>query len=116
MDRTDIWIESEKEVSRLGVPVKYKGYYYLIIAVVLAFKSGLRKAELCNEIYDRIASMNNVSSQSVEKAIRMSVVRAWKNEEGPMRRLYPGYCKKPTNSEVIAYITSRLRLETTRGI
>ncbi|MBQ3281842.1 MAG: hypothetical protein IJH41_05510 [Eubacterium sp.] len=113
MDRTDIWIESEKEVARLGVRDKYKGYYYLIIAVVLSFKAGLRRGEYSKEIYDRIAVMNDVSVQSVEKAIRTSIIKAWSDEGSTLRNSYSWRGKRPTNSELIAFITSRLRLETT---
>ena len=116
MERPDIWVVSEEEVSRLGVPMTLKGYYYLVIAVVLSVKYGLIKAALIKEIYMKIAEMEEVSWFSVEKDIRNCLVKAWKDEKGPFRNTYPGRVGMPTNSEVIAYITSRIRVETTLRI
>lgn len=112
MDRTDLWIITEEEVIRLGIPVTCKGYYYLVGAVVLSVEIGMRKASLSKDIYCRLAEMNDVSSQSVEKCIRNCLLKAWTNDSGCLRETYPDSSRKPTNSEVIAYITSRIRLET----
>lgn len=116
MEIPDIWVVSEEEVSRLGISMTQKGYYYLVIAVVLSVKYGLVRAALIKEIYMKIADMEEVSWSSVEKDIRNCLVKAWKDEEGPLRKTYPGRAGKPTNSEVIAYITSRIRVETTLRI
>lgn len=112
MEESDLWIVSEKEVSRLGIPIKLKGYYYLVLAVALSVKVGLRKEQLSKGLYLKIAEMNDVTSYSVEKDIRNCLIKAWSDDNSLLRKTYPEYSKKPTNSEVIAFITRRIRLET----
>ena len=116
MDQKDLWMSTEREVARIGIPVSYKGYYYLILAIVLSVNTGLRKASLSKEIYPAIADMNDVSLSSVERDIRHALLRAWTDDSGLLRKAYPGYAARPTNGEVIAFITSRIRLETRPGI
>ena len=112
MDRKELWLLSEKEVIRLGIPFRCKGYYYLIIAVVLSVETGMSKASLSKDIYCRIAELHEVSSQSVEKCIRNCVINAWSDEKSGLRGICSAGRKKPTNGEIIAYISSRIRLET----
>ncbi len=112
MNDDDLRILSEREVSRIGVPMAYKGYYYLILAIVISVRAGIRKASLSKEIYSSIADMNAVTKGSVEKAIRDVLTRAWMEGSGELRSMRPGRSGTPTNGEVIAYITSRIRLET----
>ena len=116
MERHDLWTLSEAEVTKLGIPVSSKGYFYLIVAAVISFKIGMRKAALSKEIYARIAEMNDVTRISVERDKRNSIIKAWEDSSGALRYMYPEYEKNPTNSEVIAFITSRIRLETARRI
>lgn len=111
MTKDDIFIMAEKEVTKLGVPITDKGFYYLVYAITLSVQIGMRKICLSKEIYDRIASINEVSTESVEKCIRNSLSKAWTRS----RRRYIEMCskdgKKPTNAEVISFISSRIRLE-----
>ena len=116
MDGQDIWMLSEAEIVKLGIPVTSKGYYYLIAAVVISFGIGIQKASMTKEIYLRIAEMNGVTGISVERDIRNCIIKAWADRKGALRCIYPEYVKNPTNSEVIAFITSRIRLETEPGI
>ena len=112
MKESDLWVISEMEVTRLGISMTLKGYYYLIIAVVLSVKLGIRQESLCKVLYQKIADMHQVSWCSVEKDIRNCLFKAWSEGSGALRSAYPRNSKKPTNGEVIAYITSRIRLET----
>lgn len=112
MGNSNLWTLTESEVTRLGIPATFKGYYYLVIAVVLSVQIGMRKVSLSKDIYQRIADMNNVTISSVERDIRNCLVRAWRDNRDLLLGIYGRTAKMPTNSEVIACITSRIRLET----
>lgn len=106
---------SEQEVIKLGVSVSYKGFYYLVFAIVFAVEIGLRKINLNKEIYDRIAYLNDVTRESVEKCIRNCLVKAWQNQECEYIKTLSPNGKRPTNGELIALISNRIRLERGSG-
>ena len=110
----EIWDLTQNEVSKLGIEKKYKGYSYLISAIMLNVCRGMMNSSLYKEIYPSVADMNGVSPESVEKCIRDSLERTWKTS----RNSYLMHCSsgsgKPTNNDVIAFISDRIRLE--RGI
>ena len=111
MNDNDLWKTSENEVMSLGISVSCKGFYYLVYAVVYSLELGLKKVELCKDIYQRIACINHVSAGSVEKCIRNCIIRAWNENEEAFVNIFGFDSRKPTNSEVIACISSRIRLE-----
>jgi len=115
MRHEDLIAITEKEVSRLGVSVASKGFYYLVFAITLSVQIGMRKACLNKEIYDRIAELNEVSTESVEKCIRNSVTRSWERSREPYNEICGNDDKKPTNAEVISFISSRILLERSHG-
>ena len=109
MLRNELIRLSEQEIIKLGVPVSSKGFYYLVYAVVFAVEIGLRK------IYDRIAYLNDVTKESVEKCIRNCVIKAWQSQKCGYMRTICQNGKRPTNGEVIALISTRIRLERDSG-
>ena len=111
MDRKDLWLISERMVRDIGISVAYKGFYYLICAVVISTEIGMRKGALAKEIYENISVMYSVSVESVEKCIRSCISRAWNDDPMNFSRIYEFKGRKPTNGEVIASISSRIRLE-----
>lgn len=68
------------------------------------------------ELYPTIASMNNSTSSRVERAIRHAIELAWNRGKIETLEAIFGYTVKtdkgkPTNSEFIAIIADKLRLE-----
>ena len=106
-----LFVTSERMLSDMGFSGRYKGYYYLILAIVLSLESGIQKDALTKEIYDLIACFHNVSVDSVEKCIRTCIVKAWNEDPSHFSWRYGYMTRKPTNSEVISFISSRIRLE-----
>lgn len=103
-------------MREIGVPAHIKGYQYLRDAVVLVVK----KMEMINSItkmlYPAIALKHNTTSSRVERAIRHAIEVAW--TRGQVETIYDlfGYTVsngkgKPTNSEFIALIADKLRME-----
>lgn len=111
MKDNSIWADTQKIVMSLGISVSCKGFYYLIYAVVFSLELGLQKVSLEKDVYERIACINKVSVYSVEKCIRNSIIKAWNDNGGYFRKAYGYSPKKPTNSEVIAFISNCIRLE-----
>ena len=111
MREANLWKISRDEVERLGIRNNCKGFYYLVCAAVIAVQVGFRKASLNKEIYDRIAEENEVSRESVEKCIRNCLEKAWMTGESDVIFMLGETGRKPTNSEAIAYISDRIRLE-----
>lgn len=111
MENSNVWYVTEQLVRSLGIREKYKGYFYLISAVVISVETGMRKADLYKEVYEKVASLNDVSAESVEKCIRTCIKRVWKLDPYVFSELAGREVEKPTNEEVIAIISSRIRLE-----
>lgn len=114
-------INLEAEVTRLihevGVPAHIKGYQYLRDAIQMCVKDMDMLNSITKILYPEIAKKYNTTASRVERAIRHAIEVAWNrcNPES-VEELF-GYtinsCKgKPTNSEFIAMISDRIRLET----
>jgi two-component system response regulator (stage 0 sporulation protein A) len=110
----------EAEVTRLihevGVPAHIKGYQYLRDAIQMCVRDMDMLNSITKILYPEIAKNYNTTASRVERAIRHAIEVAWNrcNPES-VEELF-GYtinsCKgKPTNSEFIAMIADRIRLE-----
>ncbi len=110
----------EKDVTEMiheiGVPAHIKGYQYLREAIMMSVKD----IELLNSItkilYPSIAKRFQTTPSRVERAIRHAIEVAW--NRGKMETLDQlfGYTintgkGKPTNSEFIALIADKIRLQ-----
>ena len=100
----------------VGIPAHIKGYHFLREAIKLA----IRQPDIINSItkglYPSIAEKFSTSSSKVERAIRHAIEVAW--NRGRMETLNSlfGYTistgkGKPTNSEFIALIADKIRLQ-----
>lgn len=116
--------DSDKELEilisdimrQIGVPAHIKGYQYLRFAILLTIKDpGLLHA-VTKELYPTIAKQNKTTSSRVERAIRHAIEVAWDRGDVDVLSSYFGYTiqnsrGKPTNSEFIAMISDKIRLE-----
>ena len=100
----------------MGVPAHLKGYYYLRDAIIMTGKDVELVSSVTKLMYPVIARHFKTSPQKVERAIRNAIEVSWQrgNEES-FDRLF-GYSQKngksrPTNSEYIARIADKVRLE-----
>lgn len=103
-------------IHSVGVPANIKGYQYLRDAIIMA----ICEADLINavtkQLYPRVAANHKTSPSRVERAIRHAIeVACLRGNEEVLYRLF-GYTVnnskgKPTNSEFIAMIADKLRLE-----
>ena len=114
----------EKTISQImreiGVPAHIKGYEYLRQAISLTVEDPSFMHAVTKLLYPTIAKNNKTTSSRVERAIRHAIEVAWDRGDVDVLASYFGYTiqnsrGKPTNSEFIAMISDKLRLEMKAG-
>lgn len=110
----------EKDVTdmihEIGVPAHIKGYQYLREAIIMSVQDSEMMGSITKILYPTIAKKYQTTSSRVERAIRHAIEVAW--NRGRMETLDDmfGYTintgkGKPTNSEFIALIADKIRLQ-----
>lgn len=112
----DLEIEITNLIHEIGVPAHIKGYQYLRDAITIVVKDMDILCAVTKELYPMIAKMNNTTPSRVERAIRHAIEVAWNRGRIETIDALFGYTVKndkgkPTNSEFIAIIADKLRLE-----
>lgn len=110
----------EKDVTdiihEIGVPAHIKGYQYLREAIMISVNDVEMLNSITKILYPSIAKKFQTTPSRVERAIRHAIEVAW--SRGKMETLDAlfGYTintgkGKPTNSEFIALIADKIRLQ-----
>lgn len=120
--RTEIPVmqDLEKDVTdmihEIGVPAHIKGYQYLREAIMMSVEDVEMLGSITKVLYPTIAKKYQTTPSRVERAIRHAIEVAW--SRGKMETLDGlfGYTintgkGKPTNSEFIALIADKIRLQ-----
>ena len=103
-------------IHEVGVPAHIKGYQYLREAIMMVIKDIDVINQITKSLYPQIASKFNTTPSRVERAIRHAIEVAWgRGDQKTVEKIF-GYTisaskGKPTNSEFIAMIADKLRLE-----
>lgn len=103
-------------LHEIGVPAHIRGYHYMREAIIMAINDIDVLNYITKELYPSIAKKCNTTPSRVERAIRHAIEVAWsRGKVDAIDNLF-GYTVnnhkgKPTNSEFIALIADRLRLE-----
>ncbi|MGM9534544.1 MAG: sporulation transcription factor Spo0A [Intestinibacter sp.] len=103
-------------IHEIGVPAHIKGYLYLREAIKMVIDNVELLGAVTKELYPSIAKKFNTTPSRVERAIRHAIEVAWsRGKVDTINKLF-GYTVhttkgKPTNSEFIAMIADKLRLE-----
>ena len=111
-----IEISVTKTIHSVGVPANIKGYQYLRDAIIMSIKDTELINAVTKQLYPKVATRHNTSPSRVERAIRHAIeVACIRGNEEELYNLF-GYTVsnnkgKPTNSEFIAMIADKLRLE-----
>jgi len=103
-------------LHEIGVPAHIRGYHYMREAIMMAVEDLDILNYITKELYPTIAKKCNTTSSRVERAIRHAIEVAWSRGKVEVIDSMFGYTVsthkgKPTNSEFIALIADRLRLE-----
>ncbi len=113
---TDLEIIVTDIIHRLGVPAHIKGYHYLRTAILQSINDRQLMECVTKKLYPSVAEKYNTTSSRVERAIRHAIEIAWERGNTDVLNSFFGctidvYKGKPTNSEFIALVTDKLRLQ-----
>ncbi|CCX59013.1 putative uncharacterized protein [Blautia hydrogenotrophica CAG:147] len=103
-------------IHEIGVPAHIKGYQYLRDAIILCVNDMEMLNSITKILYPTIAKRQQTTPSRVERAIRHAIEVAWsRGKMDTIDELF-GYTVstgkgKPTNSEFIALIADKIRLE-----
>lgn len=103
-------------IHNVGVPAHIKGYQYIREAIMLAVENEDIINSITKTLYPTLASTFSTTPSRVERAIRHAIEVAWNRGQIEMHDKIFGYTVnsnkgKPTNSEFIAMIADKIRLE-----
>ncbi|HKM35123.1 MAG TPA: sporulation initiation factor Spo0A C-terminal domain-containing protein [Lachnospiraceae bacterium] len=100
----------------IGVPAHLKGYYYLRNAIMMTGRDIEVVTSVTKLMYPVIAKKFKTTDQKVERAIRNAIEVSWlRGNTQTFEKLF-GYSiqngkGRPTNSEYIARIADKVRLD-----
>ena len=109
-------VEVTNIIHDIGVPAHIKGHQYLREAIMLAMKDNDILNGVTKQLYPAIADNFHTTPSRVERAIRHAIEVAWGRGKIDTLQSVFGYTinmgkGKPTNSEFIAMVADKLRLE-----
>ena len=105
-----------KMLHELGIPAHIKGYQYLRDAISMVVRDREMMEAVTKILYPEIAKRNGTTARRAERAIRHALEVAWDRGDVDTLNSYFGYTihnlrGKPTNSEFIAMIADKMRLD-----
>lgn len=103
-------------LHQIGVPAHIKGYQFLRDAILMTMEDQEYINSVTKRLYPEIARQNGTTASRVERAIRHAIEVAWDRGDVDTLNSYFGYTihnlrGKPTNSEFIAMIADKMRLD-----
>ncbi|MBE1553797.1 sporulation transcription factor Spo0A [Sporosarcina limicola] len=103
-------------IKEIGVPAHIKGYAFLREAIQMVYTDVDLLGSVTKILYPDIAKKYNTTPSRVERAIRHAIEVAWNRGNYDVISKMFGYTvhhlkSKPTNSEFIAMIADKIRLE-----
>ena len=108
-------------LHEIGIPAHIKGYQYLRDAIIISVEEKEMLVSVTKVLYPAIAKKHGTTASRVERAIRHAIEVAWSRGQLEMIDEIFGYTVnsgkgKPTNSEFIALVTYKIRLDYKRAL
>lgn len=115
-DKFGIEVKVTEILHQIGVPAHIKGYHYLRDSIITSVEHPEIINAVTKQLYPSVAKKYETTSSRVERAIRHAIEVAWDRGDVDILNSYFGYTihngrGKPTNSEFIAMISDKLRLQ-----
>ncbi len=116
ISREDLEGEVTDMIHEVGVPAHIKGYQYLRDAIMMVVEDSEMLNSITKILYPTIAKRNQTTPSRVERAIRHAIEVAWSRGNMDTINALFSYTVstgkgKPTNSEFIALIADKIRLQ-----
>lgn len=105
-----------KIIHEIGIPANIVGHKYLRKAIILSVENPEMLESITKQLYPAVARHFSTTPSCVERALRHSIEKAWgKSDPEIIKNLFGSTVSadkgKPTNSEFIALITDKLRIQ-----
>ena len=116
MNEVDLGRYVTRIMLDMGIPAHLKGYHYLREAIILSGKDMEAVSSVTKLLYPTVAKRFKTTDQKVERAIRNAIEVSWtRGNVDTFEELF-GYSVgtgkgRPTNSEYIARIADKIRLD-----
>ena len=115
-DNFDVETMVTEIIHEIGIPAHIKGYQYLRHAIMLVIDNMDIINSITKTLYPTVAQDFKTTPSRVERAIRHAIEVAWDRGDTEILDSIFGYTiatskGKPTNSEFIAMIADKLRLQ-----
>ena len=112
----DLETEVTEIIREIGIPAHIKGYQYIREGILMSVDDINMLNYITKLLYPTIAKKYKTTSSSVERAIRHAIEVAWSRGKIEVLEEMFGYTisagkGKPTNSEFIALIADKVRLQ-----
>lgn len=109
-----------KLLHSLGIPSYIKGYQYIRESIYLMYENPNLIGGITKELYPEIAAKYNTTASRVERAIRHAIEVSWNRGDYDLMEEIFGHSvdydrAKPTNSEFIATLSDKLRLDNSKA-
>jgi len=129
LDKTESEINKSKPIDMIaqitnimhefGVPAHIKGYIFLREAINMLVNNIDLLSAVTKELYPLIGEKFNTTASRVERAMRHAIDVAWTGDVETINKIF-GYTinnekGKPSNSEFIAMVADKLRLQNRAG-
>ena len=116
LDSYGIEVKVTEILHEIGVPAHIRGYNYLRDSIIMSIEHPDVINAVTKQLYPGVAKKYETTSSRVERAIRHAIEVAWDRGDVDVLNSYFGYTihndrGKPTNSEFIAMIADKLRLQ-----
>ena len=103
-------------IHEIGIPAHIKGYQFVREAIIVSVNNPEAINSITKLLYPTVAKTFSTTPSRVERAIRHAIEVAWDRGDIETLQSFFGYTVsnvkgKPTNSEFIAMIADRLRLQ-----
>ncbi len=115
-NNNDLEVQVTNIIHEIGVPAHIKGYQYLRSSIIMSIEDMDILNSITKQLYPSIAKIYSTTPSRVERAIRHAIEVAWsRGKMDTINELF-GYTVsavkgKPTNSEFIALIADKIRLD-----
>lgn len=105
-----------KMLHSLGIPSHIKGYQYIRESIMLIYNNPYIIGGITKELYPEVANKFRTTSSRVERAIRHAIEVSWNRGDYEYMEELFGHSvdydrAKPTNSEFIATVADKLKLD-----
>lgn len=103
-------------LRNLGLPRDMKGYSYIKQAILCCVEDKSNLLSVTKTLYPNVAKIMGTDSIRVERSIRHTITAFWDRQSvnNKVNIEFFGTIKKPTNSQFIAAVTDRARVELRR--